>query len=168
MRSIATARLDLEPLVVAHADAMFEVLRDPALYRYLDRPPHPDVDHTREVYRRLESRVSPDRRQRWLNWIVVPRGEPPVGFVQATVDGDAAWIAYLIAVGHQGRGYATEAMVAMTGQLSNDLGVHRLLATVEAANAPSIALLRRIGLRPATDAERADRSLTATERLFVR
>ena len=43
MRELRAGELLLEPLRVAHAEAMFKVLREPRLYRYLDYPPPPSV-----------------------------------------------------------------------------------------------------------------------------
>ena len=43
MQALAADDLVLEPLVSGHAEAMFEVLSDPELYRYLDQPPPPSV-----------------------------------------------------------------------------------------------------------------------------
>lgn len=62
MRTIATARLALEPQVAAHADEMFVVLADPAIYEHENEPPA-SVEWLRERYRRLESRRSPDGRE---------------------------------------------------------------------------------------------------------
>ena len=135
MNALSTARLDLQPLLVSHADAMFEVLSDEKLYRYLDYPPHSSLQHTRDIYKRLEARESPDGRQRWLNWIVVPRGQQPAGFVQATVaQPQTAWIAYLLGQAQWGKGYATEAVAAMMAHLADHYDVTRYLATVEAEN----------------------------------
>ena len=39
MRALATARLCLEPQMARHADAMFEVLSDPAIYTHENAPP---------------------------------------------------------------------------------------------------------------------------------
>jgi ribosomal-protein-alanine N-acetyltransferase len=39
MRSIRANGLTLEPQVAAHADAMFVVLSDPAIYAYENQPP---------------------------------------------------------------------------------------------------------------------------------
>ena len=169
MNALSTARLDLQPLFVSHADAMFEVLSDEKLYRYLDYPPHSSLQHTREVYKRLEARESPDGAQRWLNWIVVPHGQQPAGFVQATVvRPQTAWIAYLISPALWGRGYATEAVAAMMAHLADRYEVTHYQATVEAENTKSIALLLRVGMHPATAAELHGRTLAASERLYVR
>ena len=41
MRTLETEGLVLEPLTAAHAEAMFELLSDPELFRYLDDSPRP-------------------------------------------------------------------------------------------------------------------------------
>ena len=167
MAPLRTARLTLEPLVAAHAEAMFELLQDPALYRHLDWGPPPSVEHLRSVYGLLEARQSPDGSERWLNWVVKCDGRC-IGYVQATATDAACWVAYVLCSAQQGRGYAREATAAMIGHLAEAHGVRRFLATVEAANRPSIGLLQALGFREATPAEAAPHGLTATEQLWVR
>jgi len=169
LQDIKTDDLVLEPLAARHAEAMFEVLSDPALYRYLDHPAPPSVEHLRDVYTRLETRRSPDGRELWLNWVVRPTGGPPVGYVQATVTANReAWVAFVFSSRHWGRGYATQATQAVIGHLTAAQGVTRFLATVEAENQRSIRLLERLAFRAATPQEVVGRTLTATELLFVR
>ena len=169
MRTLQADGLVLEPLTAAHAEAMFALLSDPALYRYIDEAPPADADSLRARYARLERRESADGRQRWLNWVVCVPGRPPLGYVQATVlDNGSAWVAYLLGSAHQGRGHATRATAAMLAHLESEHGTSRLLANVEAENLPSIRLLQRLGFRAATAAEAARHEPTASERIFVR
>lgn len=170
MQSLRTARLLLEPLVVADAPAMFQVLSDARVHRYLDQPPPPSLDHLRQVYARLEARRPPDDENvLWLNWVIRPHGQEPIGFVQATVPSPpSAWVAYLLGSAYQGRGYATEAARAMVEHLRLVYGVSCCRATVEVENRSSIRLLERLGFQPATPRESARHKLSATELLFVR
>ena len=169
MRTLQADGLVLEPLTAAHAEAMFALLSDPALYRYIDEAPPADADSLRARFARLERRVSADGRQRWLNWVVCVPGRPPLGYVQATVlDNGSAWVAYLLGSAHQGRGHATRATAAMLTHLESEHGTSRLLANVEVENLPSIRLLQRLGFRAATPAEAARHEPTASERIFVR
>ena len=167
MDTLMTARLLLEPLTRDHAAAMYEILRDPELYAYLDYGPPPSLDHLRGVYAQLEARVSPDGSELWLNWVVRPQDGAPVGFVQATVAGAEAWVAYVLARASWGNGYAGEATQAMIDHLRSACGVTRFLATTEAENGQSIRLLERLGFRTATEAETREHELSATELLFV-
>ena len=168
MKALRAGDLVLEPLESRHAEAMFEVLKDEALYRHLDYPPPPSVEHLRKVYARLEERSSPDGADRWLNWVVSREGAP-IGFVQSTVMRDGtAWVAYVFARGHHGRGLATRATGAMLDHLAADYGARAFLASVEEANRPSIRLLERLGFRLATREESRAHELTPSERLYVR
>ena len=169
MRPIETARLVLEPLVVAHAEQMFEVLNESLLYRFLDNPPPPSIEHLRGVYSRLESRASPSGSQLWLNWALIPRGKSAIGYVQATIiAGEAAWVAYLLASKAWGRGYATEAMQGMLAHLAISYDVVVCRATVEAENQASIHLLERLAFNRASAQDLEDHVLSPTERLFVK
>ena len=169
MRALATAELVLEPLVVAHAEAMFEVLSEPGLCRYLDYPAPPSLEHLRSVYAQLEGRKSPDGSQLWLNWVVRRPGEGPMGYVQATVTSHrAAWIGFVFSSKHWGRGHATQAARAVLEHVASAHGVVRFLASVEAENQRSIRLLERLGFREATQDELHGHELSASERLFIR
>jgi RimJ/RimL family protein N-acetyltransferase len=169
MPTLEAGGLVLEPLTSAHAASMYALLSDPVLYRYIDEAPPADVDTLRARYARLESRRSADGRQHWLNWVVRLPGQPPLGYVQATVLEDgSAWVAYLLGSAHQGRGHATLATAAMLAHLESEYGTHRLLANVEADNGPSIRLLQRLGFRAATAAEATRHEPTPSERIYLR
>jgi len=169
MQTLAAGQLVLEPLTVAHAEAMFEVLADAEIHRYLDHPPPPSVEHLRKVYARLETRSSPDGSQVWLNWVIRLPGHAPLGYVQATVVvAGTAWVAYALSSKHWGRGYGYAATGAMLEHLATEYGVARYLATVEAENRRSIRLLERLAFHAATPLESDAHSLSETERLFVR
>lgn len=160
--------LTLEPQTAAHAEEMFAVLRDPAIYEHENAPP-PSVGWLRERLRRLESRTSPDGTERWLNWVIRVPGAGLVGYVQATVraDGDAA-IAYVLSSAHWGRGVARRAVEAMIAELAARHGVRSLSAVLKRENLRSLRLLERLGFSPASPEERAARRVEPDELLMVR
>jgi len=170
MRSLAMSLGVLEPLEVRHAAAMFELLGDPELHRYTDDEPPPSLAVLAVRYEWLQSRLSPDGREHWLNWVVMPAGEPaPAGYVQATVKpGGDAWVAYVLGRAHWGRGLARGAMQAMLPHLAECYGARRCLASVEAANLRSLHLLDRLGFSLAPPDDPLTAGLSATERLFIR
>ena len=96
MHAIEAGALTLEPQTAAHAEEMFVVLSDPAIYQYENRPP-PSLEWLRARFARLESRQSPDGQEQWLNWVVRLSTSELIGYVQATVSpsGGAA-IAYVL------------------------------------------------------------------------
>jgi RimJ/RimL family protein N-acetyltransferase len=149
IRPLETPRLVLEPQMAAHADEMFIVLSDPAIYEFENAPPA-SVAALRERYRALEARRSPDGRQLWLNWTVrLKDGGAAIGYVQATVLPDAAaLVAYEFNSAWWGRGLAREAVAAAMRELRQHLGVTRLGAVFKTANARSRRMLARLGMCP--------------------
>ena len=141
---LASARLRLEPLTVEHARPMVAVLADPSLYAFTGGTP-PTATELTERYARQSAGASPDGSQRWLNWVVL-LGEEPVGYVQATVVGSAAEIAWVISPAHQGKGLATEAAGPMVDWLAST-GVTRLVAHVHPDHVASARVAERLGLR---------------------
>jgi RimJ/RimL family protein N-acetyltransferase len=169
MKPITTDRLLLEPLVAAHAEAMFLWLADPEVHRFQDHAPPASTAHLRVRYGKLETRRSPDGSEHWLNWVLRPGGRSPIGYVQATIlPGGAAYVAYVLARNCWGRGYALEAARAMLDHLAAEYGVVEYMATVEVENVKSIALLQRLLFRLATAPEVQGRALSPTERLYLR
>jgi len=167
MRELHTARLTLEPQLAIHADEMFAVLSDPAIYEFENAPPA-SVDTLRARYRALESRRSADGGESWLNWIVRLCGGPAIGYVQATVLGAGrALIAYELHSAHWRRGYGTEAVSAMIDELRNSYGVTTIAAIFKRANYRSRGLLERLGLRAASAATTAGYALEPDEDLYV-
>jgi RimJ/RimL family protein N-acetyltransferase len=152
--TIVTARLELVPLRVADADEMVDVLADPTLYPFIGGGP-PTRAELVGRYRAQVAGRSGDGREEWRNWIVRERaGGAATGFVQATITGDdgddenrIADVAWVIGVGWQGRGYATEAAAGLVGWL-DAAGVREIVAHVHPDHAASAAVARRIGLEP--------------------
>ena len=86
---------------------MVAVLSDPSLYEFTGGTP-PTLEELTDRYTRQAVGHSPDGTEQWLNWVVL-LDSAPVGYVQATVVGDSAEIAWVISPSVQGRGLATEA-----------------------------------------------------------
>jgi RimJ/RimL family protein N-acetyltransferase len=153
-RDPAREAITLEPQVAAHAEEMFAVLSDPAIYEYENDPPE-SLEALRERYRRLESRRSADGRELWLNWVVRLGDGPLIGYVQATVrPGGVAAIAYIFASAYWGRGFASRAVKALIGELGASHGVRELTAVFKRLNVRSRRLLERLGFE-LSDAKRA-------------
>lgn len=159
-RTMETGRLILEPLVPDHAVEMVPVLADHRLYEFIGgQAPTLEVLSRRYVLQSGRGQFgsgtggqSGDRPggETWLNWIIRVRdAECAAGFVQATVDpaGLAAQLAWVVGWNHQGRGYATEAALAMVGWLIRQ-GVPRFSAAIHPGNLASAAVAARLGLAP--------------------
>ena len=143
---LRTARLELEPLRVEHADEMVTVLADPALYAVIGgEPPTRDALHDR--YSR-QIAGPPGGGEAWLNWVARRRdtGEA-LGYVQSTVTGEEAELAWVVGTAHQRLGYAAEAAAAVAAALA-DAGARVLSAYVAPGHASSEGVARRLGLAP--------------------
>src|SRR5437773_10713230 len=104
MRIIETAGFTLEPQIAAHAEEMFLVLSDPAIYEYENKAP-PSLEWLRTRFTKLETRRSADGREQWLNWVIRLPSSELVVYVQATVCPEArAAIAYELTSAYWGRG----------------------------------------------------------------
>jgi RimJ/RimL family protein N-acetyltransferase len=168
MRVLEGGVVRLEPQLEAHADALFELLLDPALYAHENEPPA-SLQWLRERFRRLESRESADGAEQWLNWAVFALPATPVGYVQATVyPTGRADIAYVFGSRFWGRGLATAAVELMVAELQARYGVKTLTAALKRTNAPSLRLLERLGFEHAPEAQRAGIGVAPDELLLVR
>jgi RimJ/RimL family protein N-acetyltransferase len=150
---LVTPRLILEPLSVAHAEALFPSLLDERLYQFIPQDPPTSLAWLKERYERLSLRRSPDGREVWLNWAIRRRPEADyVGLVEATVRQDAtALLAYFIFTPQQGKGYAREGCSAVLSHLGDACRVRRAIAEIDTRNQRSIALVESLGfLRTAT------------------
>ncbi len=56
-------------------------------------------------------------------------------------------LGYVFDPDHHGNGYATEAAAALLRVGFEGLGLHRIIARIDARNSASAAVLRRIGMR---------------------
>ena len=168
MRVIETDHLRLEPQTAAHADEMYVVLGDPAIYTYENEPP-PSLAWLRSRYATLETRLSADGRERWLNWVIrLPAGEL-VGYVQATVFADArAAIAYEVSSAYWGRGLARRAVEAMMGELAGHYDVRSLFAVHKRENLGSAHLLGRLGFSLASPEQHVAHGVEPDEVLMYR
>ncbi len=168
MQALTTDRLRLEPQLAAHADEMFAVLSDPALYEFENSPPE-SADWLRKRFARLETRLSPDGSEQWLNWTVRLPSSEPIGFVQASVSSDhRAAIAYVFGSAHWGQGFATEAVERMIEELDEQYEVRTLSAILKRTNLRSLMLLNRLEFELASDEIHAELGTDADEVAMVR
>jgi [ribosomal protein S5]-alanine N-acetyltransferase len=172
MQKINTDNISLEPQVAAHADEMFVVLSDPAIYEFENAPPE-SLDWLRKRFTRLESRGSADGAEQWLNWVVRLPTSELIGYVQATVytreaTGRRAGIAYEFHSKYWGRGLASEAVQAVTNTLVNQYDVTHFAATLKHTNYRSTRLLERFGFVLASPQVHTEREIDADEKLMLR
>lgn len=143
---LQTARLVLSPLKPADAHEMIEVLAEPVLYEFTGGRP-PSLEELEARYRaQVAGPLAGD--QVWHNWILrlIP-SQIAIGFVQATMIGNASDVAWLIGTRWQGQGYATEAVIEMCRWLTSN-GAERLTAHIHPDHLASERVAAAAGLQP--------------------
>jgi RimJ/RimL family protein N-acetyltransferase len=146
-----TERLDLEPLVVAHAAELAPLLDDARLHEFTGGAPLSAADLAAR-YARLAVRRSPGGDELWGNWVMRLRTSgAAVGTVQASLPagGPAAGpaeVAWVVASASQGHGYATEAACGLVGHL-HEAG-WAVVAHIHPGHLASQRVARAAGLAP--------------------
>lgn len=140
----------MEERRVAHAGELFEVLRDPGLYEFLDESPPKSVQELSEKLARSELRRSPDGKEHWLNWIVRGESGAIAGYVQSTVEESGETnVAYVFSPAVRGQGIATAAVRRMLDIVVSENQATVLFIVAEAGNLPSLRLAERLGFTAA-------------------
>jgi RimJ/RimL family protein N-acetyltransferase len=143
-----TTRLHLEPLNVAHAREMAQVLADTSLYRYIGGTP-PTVQRLTERYARQSLGHSPMENKAGSTGLSAAKTlpqqlalcKPPSWFTRISESSEIAWV---IGSQHQGKGYATEASNRMVAWLH--ARSYTLIAHIHPRNQASAAVAHKLGL----------------------
>lgn len=140
--SLTTDRLRLDPLHVSDAAEMVAVLGSYDLYTFTGGTP-PMLGDLELRYTTLVA-GSPSPGVTWRNWTIRLASGDAVGFVQATVNDEAAEVAWLIATTSQGLGFASEAATEMCRWLSS-VGVTEHHAHIHPDHLASQRVAEKIG-----------------------
>jgi RimJ/RimL family protein N-acetyltransferase len=142
---ILTDRLALIPQTPAHAKEMFRILNDLSLHEYTGGQPPKSEEWLENRFKRFEPRVSPDGSEIWLNYVVQMPNSELIGYVQATVTAQFAYIAWVVGSKWQRHGYAGEASLALVQWLiAND--AKKIRACVNPSHRASQCVAKRAGL----------------------
>jgi RimJ/RimL family protein N-acetyltransferase/dihydrofolate reductase len=145
---IFTDRLSLTPLTVRDAEALFSYRSRPEVCQYQSWEPS-RLDDAVGFIESLES-VEFDSPGTWFQFAIRLRdsakliGDLGVHFAE---DGHQAEIGFTLDPDSQGCGYGTEAVAGVLDYLFVQLRKHRVSASVDPRNQPSLRLLRRVGMR---------------------
>ena len=129
-------------------DAFAAQRADPDVVRYLYDEPMTRAEAARRLAELRAELTCPDT---WMNLAVELLDVGTViGAVGLNLRSDVhrqAEIGYVFDRAASGRGYATEAVRAIVDLAFRGLGVHRVIARLDARNLPSARLCTRLGLR---------------------
>jgi RimJ/RimL family protein N-acetyltransferase len=145
---IETERLCLRAWSMDDLDAYASQRADPDVVRYLYDEP---MSREEAAIRLAELRSELPGPDVWMNLAVVLRETGQViGAVGLNLRSDLhaqAEVGYVFDLAFGGMGYATEATAAIVDLVFDELGVHRVIARLDARNLASARLCERLGLR---------------------
>lgn len=147
---LSTPRLSLRRFRDSDAEAFAGYRSDPAVAQYQDW----DAPYPVEQARRFVSEMATapvDVPGEWLQIAVTPAGDDALlgdcAFCPQADEPRTVEIGFTIAPEHQGRGYAREAVSSLLRYLFEQLGKHRVTASCDRRNVPSVKVLEAVGMR---------------------
>jgi RimJ/RimL family protein N-acetyltransferase/GNAT superfamily N-acetyltransferase len=150
MLPLRTPRLELRDFRSSDLEAVHRYASDPEVTRYMSWGPN-DEAATRTFLEGALEAAAASPRTSWQLAITTRAGGELVGSCGAYLrrEPHRDWeIGYVLARPHWRRGFGREAVSALVAfAFGEEVGAHRLYATVDVANAASAALLRGLGFR---------------------
>ena len=144
---IRTPRLQLREFTPADFDGVYAYSADPRVTRYLFFGPR-DRDSTAEYLDELLASQRERPRTRFELAITESGSEVPIGACDLSlIETSVVDLGYMLGHSHWGRGYATEAALALTDAAFSHLRAERVISTVDINNKASIRVLEKIGMR---------------------
>jgi len=146
---IETNRLHLRPIQLSDAKGIFEYRSMPEVYEYQNWKPLTIKDVQDFINEKIEK--IPNKYDTWYQLAISIKetnqlvGDIGLHFLDP--ESKQVEIGYTLSTKQQGKGYATEAVVATIDYLFRILKKHRVTASVDPKNLKSIKLLDRIGMR---------------------
>lgn len=147
---VRTRRLLLRPLTLADAESMVAYRGRPDVCRYVPFEPMGVADVTARIEGIWSGTAIAAAGEGLTLGVELAAQRRVIGdvvlFLRSVEDrgGEIGWV---LDPAFSGHGYATEAAHAMLHLAFDRLGVHRMVARVDARNDPSIRLATRLGMR---------------------
>lgn len=145
---LTTERLVLRETAPHDVRAVFEMESDPVAMRYWSHLPMRDISEAEAAVQRAMGYFAAHVGLRWA--LTRPDEDRLLGHVSLfnfSEQSGRADLGYGLARPHWGRGLMHEALVAVVGYAFGPLGLRRLEADVDPANAASLRAVERLGFR---------------------
>ncbi len=144
--TLATERLDLRPLVLADAPALFDIFSDPEVQRYGASPPWADLSvAVATIERDIRSAADGECFRLGLFRRSDDRLLGTCTLFHIDDQCRRAEVGYALAVSAWGQGYATEAIKALLAHGFGEMKLNRIEADIDPQNAASARALERQG-----------------------
>jgi RimJ/RimL family protein N-acetyltransferase len=145
-----TERLCIRSVCMDDKESMFRYRSIPEINQYLSVVPQ-SVDDIAGFIDKTSSDIN--IAGTWFQLVIVERasnvliGDIGIHFINNNTENKQVEIGYTLDKEFQGKGFATEALTVTIDYLINSLHKHRIIASIDPANAKSIKLVERLGFR---------------------
>jgi ribosomal-protein-alanine N-acetyltransferase len=143
---LATDRLLLRDIQPRDAPALFAILSDEEAMAFYGHPPQQSLEETRALIAQIQARYA---RREGLRWGLTLKGDDRLIGSCSLQRFDAGFhraeTGYELHRAFWGRGLMAEAMAAILTYGFMDMGLHRVEAVIDEANARSKGLLLKVG-----------------------
>lgn len=142
---IETPRLTLRPPVMEDDAFVFSYASDEDVARYMMWPQHDDIAQSQEF---LERCVQVWEQGTAFPWIIEDKktGEP-LGVVELQINGHMANTGYVLSKPHWGKGYMTEAVIALRDWVMAQPGIYRFWSFCDRDNHASKRVMEKTGMQ---------------------
>ncbi len=143
---IQTDRLLIRTIELTDKEDFFHYRSMPQVYKYQSWKPK-QIGEVEEFIRR-NAGVAPNTVNAWLQLAICLKEGRMIGDIGIHfIDDHQIEIGYTLSPDHQGKGYAIEAVKAVINSIFLEWNKHRITASVDPENTPSIILLEKLGFR---------------------
>lgn len=150
MQTLRTARLELQPLSLEHADRIFDLFQDDELSTFTHRGGPITRDEFREGVRYVAGRISKDGLRHLLNWECIHRSTGElIGQIEVSmgVESRVSNLAYTIKRSQWRQGYAKESCAAVIDHMFTVWGTRRVGIEMDVRNVASVRVAESLGAR---------------------
>ena len=143
---LETDRLRLRRAAMEDAEAIFaEYAQDPEVTKYLTWRPHRKIE---TIYEYLRMGMESWENGRSFQWVILRKNDGRLmGMIGLRVDGHKWEMGYALARAYWGKGYMTEAAVALIAWALKQDRIHRVWAVCDVENAASARVMEKAGMQ---------------------
>ena len=141
---IKTRHLVLRPLAEGDLHTTHAYASDPENGMFIEFLPNDTLEDTANFLRWAAGQWLSDTQTAYEFAITLDGAH--IGAVSVNLDGDVASLGWIIHKAHWGKGYATEAAIAIRDFALDKLGAAKIVATCDYRNTTSVAIMKKIGM----------------------
>ncbi|MBM4262091.1 MAG: GNAT family N-acetyltransferase [Deltaproteobacteria bacterium] len=145
-QTLKTERLRLRKVKLSDAEAIFrQYAQDPEVTRYVSWRAHQSLDETREYVRMCLLAWDVGKAYHWA--IERLEDKQVIGMIITRVNGEKWELGFVLARGHWGQGYMTEAVKGLIAWAFKQKDVYRVWAVCDVDNAASARVMEKSGMQ---------------------